>query len=362
MISSLDLEPDGGAVSPAQPGDPWLAGAIPPPSLVGDAELLLWLVRYAVLAPSSHNTQPWQFVAHDGALDLRADRTRALPVVDPHDRELAISCGAALGMLRVAAHRAGREVSIDRLPVRGDTDLLARIRLGARRALDQETMRWFAAIAHRRTVRRRFEETPVPQAALDALAQVARDEGAWLATLDEPAGREQLAFLVSEGDRRQASDAAFRRELAMWIHPNHTRSRDGMPGYAFAVPDLVSFAGPFFVRTFDWGDRHAARDRELALGSPVLAVLGTPDDTPREWLRAGEAMALVLLAATAAGLRASFLNQPCEVAELRPALRRLVAEQTGHLGAPQLVLRIGYGPEAPATPRRPAGEVTARVA
>lgn len=362
MISSLDLELDTQRApsAPLAPGDPWLAGTIPPPSLLGDAELLLWLVRYAVLAPSSHNTQPWLFVARDGALELRADRTRGLPVVDPHDRALVISCGAALGNLRIAANRAGRELVVERFPAEADEDLLARARLGRRLTPEPAAVRRFAAIARRRTVRRAYDERPIAAATLDALAQAAGAEGTWLAVVDDLAGRERIAALVADADRRQARDAAFRRELAMWIHPNHSRSRDGMPGYAFAMGDLVSYAGPFFVRTFHWGDRQAARDRELAVGSPVLAVLGTEGDTPRDWLRAGEALAMVLLEATSEGLCASFLNQPVEVAELRPALRRLVAERTGHFGAPQLVLRLGYGPEAQPTPRRTANEVTAR--
>ena len=61
------------------------------------------LLEAAVQAPSSHNTQPWLFRVEDGAVHLLADRTRALPVNDPDDRELTISCGCALLNLRVAA-------------------------------------------------------------------------------------------------------------------------------------------------------------------------------------------------------------------------------------------------------------------
>jgi len=41
------------------------------------------LVEAAALAPSSHNTQPWRFRPDGDAIDLLADRTRALPVNDP---------------------------------------------------------------------------------------------------------------------------------------------------------------------------------------------------------------------------------------------------------------------------------------
>jgi nitroreductase len=60
-----------------------------------------------VLAPSNHNTQPWHFNVDGDCLTLCADRTRALPVVDPSDLELIVSCGAALFNLRVALRRCG---------------------------------------------------------------------------------------------------------------------------------------------------------------------------------------------------------------------------------------------------------------
>jgi hypothetical protein len=59
-------------------------------------------IRYAILAPSSHNTQPWRFVIIGSELLVCADRTRSLPNMDPFDRELIISRGAALNAGRMS--------------------------------------------------------------------------------------------------------------------------------------------------------------------------------------------------------------------------------------------------------------------
>lgn len=52
-------------------------------------------------------------------------------------------------------------------------------------------------------------------------------------------------------------------------------------------------------------------------------------------------------------MSASFLNQPIETEDLRKQLQDLVSAD----GYPQILLRIGYGPEVKPTPRRGVGEV-----
>ncbi len=59
------------------------------------------------------------------------------------------------------------------------------------------------------------------------------------------------------------------------------------------------------------------------------------------------------LLACAEGVQASFVNQPIEVPPLRAWLSQLV----GGKAFPQLVIRTGYGPPAPPTPRRSGQEV-----
>ena len=275
-----------------------------------DDEKLAWAVPHAIQAPSSHNSQPWLFRVEDGTLELLADRTRALPVVDPHDRELTISCGAALFNVRAALRMAGELPAVEPLPEGDHTDLLARVSLSAGRAepqLIEKQLFW--SIRKRRTNRSRYADEPVGDEVLAVLGGAAADEGATLVVVREHERRGELAKLIAEGDRLQAGDPSFRRELASWLHHRRAHAQDGMPG------------SPHFVRTFDWGRKRAAKDEQLALGSPVLAVLTTPGDEPADWLAAGQALGHVLLRATVEDVVASFLNQPVEVGALRRRLR-----------------------------------------
>jgi len=327
---------------------PWSVSGHDFPADGNTGDQLLFLLRYAVLAPSGHNTQPWLFALQRDGLELYADRTQALPVVDPDDRELTISCGAALFNLRVALRHWGyRDDQIELLPDPADADLIARVRLVAGGPPSPEDEALFEAIPRRRTARAAYEEREAPAELQQGLEDDAAREGAWF-HLVRDAEREAVASLVAEGDRAQMGDKRFRRELAAWMHPNRSRAARGMPGYGFGFGELMSLGSPLVVRTFDLGKGQAAKDRELAEHSPLLTVLGTDGDLPREWLAAGQALERVLLRACSHGLTSSFLNQPVEV----EAIRRRLADAIGRNGRhPQLVLRFGYGPDIPHTPR-----------
>jgi nitroreductase len=313
-------------------------------------------LQRATLAPSAHNTQPWLFHIEGAEISLYADPTRRVAVVDPSDRELMISCGAALFHLLVALRHQGCSVQEQLLPEAGTPDLLAVVRVTSQgtdtRSAEDEAL--FGAIPHRHSNRVPFEEREVPAGTLAQLQASAREQGAELTLVRGRAVREAIAELVAAGDRTKWGDKRFREELADWLIPNRGPRRDGLPGHAFGIGDALSLILPHCVRHLDLGRLIARKDRALALSCPVLAVLSTAEDSPAAWISAGRAMASVLLHATAAGVSSSFLSQPIEVAELRPRLRAIAGGEE----APQLLLRLGYGPEVRRpSPRRPLDQV-----
>ncbi|TVP88847.1 MAG: nitroreductase [Thioalkalivibrio sp.] len=305
------------------------------------------LVGRAVMAPSSHNSQPWFFLLGEPYVDLLADRTRALPVNDPDGRELTISCGCALLNLLLAAADRDFQVENRLLPDPEEPDWLSRVAITrdtAERVPEADLAQF---IEERRTCRTRFESRAVEQEAVDAMVEAAAAEGAWLRPLVSDERRRRAVELVVEADALQWSDPEWRRELAAWMH---TRSEgDGLTVSAFTAP-----VAQMVVRNFNMGGGVASKDRELAENSPLLAVLGTDGDGPRHWLAAGQALQRVLLVGCSFGLRASYLNQPIQIGSLRGQVSELV----GGEGLPQILLRLGYAPYrlSPA-PRRPLADV-----
>lgn len=304
------------------------------------------LLAAAVRAPSSHNTQPWRFRPTPAGVDLLADRTRALPVNDPHDRELAISCGCALLNLRVQAAALGLSARVALVPDPDDADLLASVALEPATFPEDDAV-LAPAIPRRRTHRAAFDGPDVPTDAAGELERAVRAEGAHLTTIDDAGTRRAVAALVAEGDTALWDDVRWRRELAAWMHPS--RTNDGLP-----VPALALRVAQRVVGAFDLGAGVGARDRALTDGAPLLALLSTDGDGPADWLRAGQALERALLVGVGLGLQASFLNPPVQVPALCPRLRA-VARAPGH---PQLLLRFGRTAAAPPpTARRPVHEV-----
>lgn len=329
--------------------DPWALDARDFPAAGSLRDQGRFALRHAILAPSGHNTQPWRFVLRDASIDIRADRTRALPVVDPRDRALTISCGAALGHLCTAlrAFRVGHAAAL--LPDPADGDLLARVGLsGEIAAPDLVAERLLQAIPRRRSNRGIYEDKHPPPADLIACAEAAAVEGACLHIVTDPGEREKVGALVAEGDRIQFHDPAFREELARWVKSHHGSGQDGISGQAFGMPDLLSFAGAAAIRHVDMGPMIGAKDAKFARDAPALGLLTSAEDNVADWLLAGRALSRVLLTLTDRGMTSAFLNEPIEVAELRPRLRALFPAA----GMPQILIRMGYAADIPPAARR----------
>ena len=326
------------------------------PNMGSRVEQLTFLVRYAVLAPSGHNTQPWKFAVTEEGIAVFADYTRRLPVADPDNRELQMSIGAAVMNLRVAAQHFGFVCRVD-YNHSNDSELpVARVllsRQGTGSVVPAEKESLFPAILKRRTNRNPFLYARIPNRVVSALRSAVDGSSvsAWLST--DPLLNQHVADLVAEAHRVQQGDAQFRKELAEWVRPNFTKKGDGIPGASIGLGNVASAIGPLATRMFDMGRKTGNRDQALCREAPLLVVLHGEDTVP-QWLEIGEMLERLLLTVTREGLNFSFFNMPIEVPALRAELRGLLDIASW----PQLIVRIGYClKEVPPTPRRPLEEV-----
>ncbi|MBP7241126.1 Tat pathway signal protein [Amaricoccus sp.] len=327
--------------------DRWAAGLRAwraPPAEVAE------LVRLAALAPNGHNTQPWRFRVGDGRIEILPDLARRTPVVDPDDHHLWTSLGAAAETLAVAGVALGRPGEVE-----AEGEGIAYVH-GAGAARPHPLA---AAIGRRQTTRADYDCRPLAAEDAAALAAAAALPGVRIVLVTEPAAMGRLRDLVVAGNDVQMGDAAFMAELAAWIRFNPRTAMatgDGLYAGASGNPSIPTWLGRSILPRIMTPASEAARFARQMQTSAGCAVVFAEEAGPRGWIQVGRACQRFALAATTRDIRMSFVNQPVEVAALRPELAALAGEPGQR---PDLLIRFGFGPLLPFSPRRPVADVLA---
>lgn len=150
------------------------------------------VVQAAGLAPSVLGTQPWRFVVRPQGLELHADPTRRLAVLDPDGRQRHLSCGATLFHARAAARAFGLDVAVQLLPDAAKPELLADLVITEGAAPNEDEIRLASAILHRHSFSGAFDDRPVPDPLVDRLRLDAERE---CTLLHEVSPRDELLEL-----------------------------------------------------------------------------------------------------------------------------------------------------------------------
>ncbi|MGH8827539.1 MAG: Acg family FMN-binding oxidoreductase [Jiangellaceae bacterium] len=305
------------------------------------------LIGAAIWAPSMLNTQPWRFRLHGHRIEVHRDLMRELPASDPEQRMALISAGAVVFNVRVAAASLGYDVASTIEPGAENT-LVAALTLTRRTSSGQPSLAVLHPfVATRRTNRQPFDASVVPTSIREQLSTAASSEGAVLEWIDDPNRRWWLLRLKTDADLDDAVDSDRIAERRKWVGGD--RDRDGIPSRSLG-PKAVRLSSPVRDLAADHADlrRPSARFEESA----DLALLSTSHDSRADWVVAGQALQHVLLVATSVGVSTSLLSEAMEHKDLR----WLGRNPLGHWLEPQTMIRFGYGPQVPATPRRPVAE------
>lgn len=324
------------------------------PAFGSTSEFYQFLVRYAVLAPSTMNTQPWLFRADEQALDIRPDLSRQLPTMDPQGREMIISCGAAAANAEVAARFLGYGLRIEFSGhPHPSFHPLARLHHRTSRPVEEADHLLFKAIRQRHTVRRPFEPRGIAAGLTRKIMDQAEREGVTVTTADDGAVRLELARLAFDMMEKLSGDTLRAQEAARWRAGWNDSRRDGVP------QTVLTLAPHEYLCLYLFGGYRAVSRQARSLISqrmvlyPRLLVFSTPDDRPLNWLLTGYAMQYALLRAATYGIQACFLGALISTPEARQRTQTLLDLPT----LPQLVLGLGHTTSRPATLRRPVEEV-----
>jgi len=329
---------------------PWKINERDFPRKGSSTEKLKFLLRYAILAPSSHNTQPWKFLVGEDELQVFVDETRWLKVADPDRRDLYISVGCALENLLIAAEHFGYSHQIEYFP-EGEDSLVAMVKLTPKEKREKpHDHTLFKAIPRRHTNRTLYEDRPIPESDMVLLHACCEEEGFWFFPTSEAPNEAELKRrideLITRADVIQLTDREYKAELGYWIGQG-----------VFGSSWLMAKVGQLAVSYLNISKEQTKKDSELLLSAPVLVAMGSTGDDRKSQVKIGQIFERVALTATHLGIAVHPMSQILEIPEVKDEVSKLLPMENVF---PQHTFRMGYAKqEKEHTPRRPLEEVLA---
>lgn len=308
---------------------------------------LKFLVRYAILAPSGHNTQPWKFKLNKNTIEVWMDKERRRNGVDPENRELYISLGCTIANLEVAAKYFG--MIFEKKYVDSNEGLATVFKFveGKTNSKEKEL---FKALTERRVNREEYNEKLIPAEVMEKLEKEYCSLGQTrISFVTQRRVKEDLAKLIEKSDRVWFKTKELVDEMEYWLQDDLNYSKDGLPSGVLNLYKLAIEVKYLISRDSKSVEERSLRDRNLAEKAAAIAVVSTKNDTREEWIEAGELYERMALFLTSRGVQNAFFNTVIELKTQREELERKIRTR----GRVQLMLRLGYATKvASHSPRR----------
>lgn len=319
-------------------------------SLPDEQSKLTFLLNFALLAPSSHNTQPWLFKISGSAIEVRANAKRMLAASDENNRQMFISLGCAIENLLVAADYYGWKTALEHFPLPSERYLAARISfVGSPRSgyVDHLAGHLISAIFTRHNNREPFKDQPVPENFLIHMGSLETHD-LKISVVRENEKKDRIREIALNAIEAAFRMPAFRRELSRWIRPSLKKYRDGMPGYNIGVPWHLSFFTSRGIKKY-----YEIQKKSLN-NVPVFLIISSQTDDQVDWVCAGQIFERIALMATQAGLKVGVLAAPIQIDNFYQDLQEVLTT----VFRPQIFFRLGYTDKVPVpSPRLKLKEV-----
>lgn len=316
-------------VNESRPYSAWNVDEVDFPRHGSIDEKLKFLLNYAVLAPSLHNTQPWKFTVRGSEIRVLADLTRQLKVADVDARELYMSVGCALENLLIAAVHFGLSTSVTYFPDPKDEVWVATVTFKETSStgslIDAEL---FHAIPLRHTNRQIYANKPLNDRDVQRLRDCLTESDLALQLTGDKEVKKQVDALVISADITQFADPDYREELTTWIG-------QGEFGYRWLIARVGQLATTYLASHH----KPTKPDADVVLNAPMLALLSATGNDRLAQVQSGQAFERIALHATTLNIGIQPLSQILQVGELKPELSKLFS---GAAPYPQIAFRLGY--------------------
>lgn len=300
-------------------------------------EKILFLLKFGILAPSTHNSQPWLFKVESNICEIYSNPAIAIKEADPSGRDLYISLGCLIENIYIAAAYYNIVCKISYL-LDLDTNLVARLRFdNLDNTMEQILYKnLIRAIIKRQTVRGIFRNRVIDPKILKSIKS--NNKEVILNTIIDSRMIEKLSDLTAKGLRLAYQNRSFRKEMATWFRTNLSTKKEGLPGYALNMSTPLSLIFPNLVRYFNIGTLVSKINYKSMSSAKMVCVFSSKLDDKKSWLEIGREAERVMLLLTSKNIKTSIFVAAVEIGELYLKVQEILKIKT----RPQFILCAGY--------------------
>ncbi len=321
---------------------------------VSEKDKLKFLINFAVLAPSSHNSQPWKFSIDNSIINVYLEQKRLLPVGDPNSRQAIISIGCAVENIIISADYYGYSASVQVFEKLNEKNLIVSIKLASKNDACVGDESHLIHQIVRRTVNRNKYTREIDQNTINDIEKLST-ASTNIKLISDKKKISELADIALSATADSMANSKFRSELSRYVISNTSSKKFGMPGFTIGFPTTISYAAPFVLKMFNLSKMSNKQDEPLLKHyTPHIGIITTNNDTHLDWINTGILFEHISLMLSQKGASAAVWAAPIQIGEHF----KKVAMFSGKEGRPQMFFRIGYAEKKVAhSPRMPSNEL-----
>lgn len=308
-----------------------------------------FLLNFAILAPSSHNSQPWRFEVGENEIKIFLEPSRLLPSSDKNNRQACVSLGCAIANLVIAADYYGFACDVAYYPDRNNELLAATLNIIKNPTAISPAKNHLIFSIPRRVTNRNKYENKLPSNTFFSEVKKYASNDLEIHIITDREQKDKIANVALEASVAAMEDKDFRRELSQYVKPNTTSSPIGMPCFGMGIPTPISFIVPTIIKYLNVNKLSRKKDEELLKRhTPVFVVISTRNDDKSSWIKAGQVYERIALLATREGLSTAMWAAPIQIGEFYKDFQQILNTKF----RPQAFFRLGVAvKETPHSPR-----------
>lgn len=268
-------------------------------------DILEYIVKAGIQAPSGDNVQPWKFSYEKDQICLYLNREADTSFFNVAQMASAISCGAVVENMRLAASKFNFVTTIKYFPGETGDNKIAVLSFARNPSGSEDPLIDF--IWKRKTNRKLFKKDPVSQSLIGELKDSIKDvTGTQVHFITDPIQLKRIAVLVSQADRIRTERQDLHEHFCHMLRFSLEDAMEKKDG--FYVKNLeAGLAGEMFLKTtqrwrvmnlankLGFGKIVAKAAHDGILNSSGVGLVLTSGKRIEDFLNGGQAMERVWL-------------------------------------------------------------------